>query len=122
MVARSVQSTFPILGIPVYAWCAMPDHLHLLIGSVAPVDLPRIVYNFIKLTGILAWRRFGIELWQWRHYRRIIEHENIAVHAEIIHDNPRRSGLLKPDEEYPWRSAPPIKNPEHSERRPSSAC
>lgn len=122
MVARSVESTFPILGIPVYAWCAMPDHLHLLIGCVAPVDLPRIVYNFIKLTGILAWRRFGIELWQWRHYRQIIDHENIAAHAEIIRENPQRSGLILPGDEYAWRSAPLNQNPEHTERRCATAC
>ena len=121
-VARSVENTFPVLGIPVLAWCAMPDHLHLLISGVAPVDLPRIVYNFIKLSGQLAWRRFGIELWQWRHFRQVVDEESLETVAGIIYENPQRSGLVSPDGSYLWRGAPLIENTEHTERRCTAVC
>ena len=51
-VDRSLRRVFPLLGVPVYAYCIMPDHLHLLIGNATKLDLPRITFNFIKLTGV----------------------------------------------------------------------
>lgn len=102
LVRRFLEGTFPLIGIHVRAWCLMPDHLHLLIGGVTRVDLPRLIYNFIRLTSEIAYRRHKIELWQWRHYRQIVEtEEQIATLTEYILENPRRSGLADEKGQYP---------------------
>jgi REP element-mobilizing transposase RayT len=108
-VDRSVRNTFALLGIPVHAYCVMPDHLHLLIGNVTPVDLPGIVFKFVKLTGVLALRYFNVELWQWRHYRQVVEDPATmeALALEIL-DNPRRSGLAPSN--YPYRGRIPCES------------
>lgn len=104
LVSRVVEDTFPLLGIPVYAWCLMPDHLHLLIGNVTRADLPRLIYNFIRLTAGLAFRTHNIELWQWRYYRQIVEsEEQINAISEYILENPRRCGIVDEKEKYPHK-------------------
>ena len=44
-------------GVPVYAWCVMPDHVHLLLGASAPCDIVTFVGQFKNLAQREAWRR-----------------------------------------------------------------
>jgi REP element-mobilizing transposase RayT len=97
-----------MIGIRVYAYYVMLDHLHLLKSNVLKVDVPRIIYNFIKLTSVIALRRFNIILWQWRHYRQINEDPGvIADIASHILDNPSRSGSSCRSKAYPYRGTMP---------------
>ena len=61
-------------GVPVYAWCVMPDHVHLILGASATCDMVTVVGQFTHLAQRDAWRR-GIKgaFWQtsfWDHFLR----------------------------------------------------
>lgn len=90
-VDRTLHRIFPLLAVPVHAYCLMPDHLHLLIGGVSRADLPRLIGNFITLSGSLVRRRFNIHLWNWRYQATMFEDaELIAGMARHILANAER--------------------------------
>ncbi len=89
-------------GTPVYAYCLMPDHVHLLIGPSPSCDIIDFVGQFKNLVQRLAWRH-GIQgrIWQtsfWDHFLRV--DEDIPRAANYILNNPVRRGLVTRWEEY----------------------
>ena len=45
-------------GVPVYAWCVMPDHVHLILGASPPTcDIVTFVGQVKNLAQREAWRR-----------------------------------------------------------------
>ena len=43
-------------GVPVYAYCVMPDHVHLLIGPSPTCDIMTFVGQFKNLAQRAAWQ------------------------------------------------------------------
>ncbi len=102
----------------VYAYCFMPDHLHLiLIGESDSSDLERLMRAF-KGAATAAARRFGVSaLWQKGYYDHILrDGKSTDEAAWYLFLNPVRTGLARKAEEwahlgsfaFEWKSlAPP---------------
>ena len=86
----------------VYAYCAMPDHLHVLAESLAAkVDLVRFVSSFKQDTGYTYRRRFARPLWQPRYYDHVLrKSEDSESVAWYIWLNPVRKGLCRAPQDY----------------------
>jgi putative transposase len=86
----------------VWAYCFMPDHLHLLVeGNRADSDLRRFVSGFKQKTGFLHKSNAGKRLWQVNYYEHVMRREeDLRIAAEYIWDNPARKGLVEDYRKY----------------------
>jgi putative transposase len=85
------------------AYCAMPDHLHILTEALAADSgLVQFVSSFKQETGFAYQKRFHRRLWQPRFYDHILrkpeESERVAWYIWL---NPVRKGLCISPQEYP---------------------
>jgi REP-associated tyrosine transposase len=87
-----------------YAFCFMPDHLHLeLAGQSEDSDAIRLVHDF-KGIATAAARRMGVrKLWEKGFYDHILsdndDHEAVAWY---IFNNPVRKGLVQDARDWPY--------------------
>jgi len=96
------------------AWCVMPNHVHVLVETVA--GLSKIVQSWKSFTGRWALARNaelqldipGKALWMreyWDRYIRDLDHlENVRSYIER---NPVTAGLCQQAADWPWSSAWP---------------
>ena|SRR5713101_7692745 len=45
-----------VTGVPVYAWCVMPDHVHLILEALPNCDIVTFVGQFKNLAQREVWR------------------------------------------------------------------
>ena len=84
-----------------YAWCLMPDHLHLLI-SPRGANLSTVLGAWKSYTGHLL-RKNGLQgsCWQRGFYDHALrKEEDVQRAAEYIVNNPVRKGLAKNWRDY----------------------
>jgi putative transposase len=86
----------------VHAYCAMPDHLHILAEALTETaELVKFVSSFKQETGFAYQKRFHRRLWQPRYYDRILRKpEESELVAWYIWLNPVRKGICVAPEEY----------------------
>ena len=91
-------------GFLVWAYCFMPDHLHLLIeGTRKSSDLKRSISEFKQSTGYSFKRKNGKKLWQESYYDHVLrDKESAKKAAEYILMNPVRKGLANNCNDYPF--------------------
>ena len=94
-------------GFKVWAYCFMPDHLHLLVeGESHDSDLKRFISSYKQHTGYYykmhvaqgfsPAQRKSFKLWQPSYYDHILrKDEDILSVAMYIVNNPVRKGLAK---------------------------
>ena len=100
-----LKDTAEAYQFEVYAFCFMPDHLHLLVGSEEH-DLIDFVKRFKQKTGWWFSNRYfgagGLQasptgssgLWQRSYYDHVVRSdENLRAAAEYILANPVQAGL-----------------------------
>ena len=96
-------------SLSVFAYCFMPDHLHMLAAAPEGVSMLNAVRHFKQLTSF----RFrslpqyrGEALWQHSFYDHALrKEEDINVVAEYVWGNPVRAGLVVDINAYPhWGS------------------
>ena len=90
----------------VYAYCFMPDHLHLLTSVASGTSLINFIRYFKQLTAY-RFRRFadyeGTALWQRRFYDHALRREeHLSQVADYIWANPVRAGLVSDASRYPY--------------------
>ena len=84
-----------------FAWCIMPDHIHLLISD-------KDIISFIRaFKGRLTPRARAIcpgkKLWQRSFYEHVLRGTESAMDvAGYIYENPVRCGLVTLPHEYPF--------------------
>jgi REP element-mobilizing transposase RayT len=89
--------------VPVYGYCVMPDHGHLVIGPSVTCDIVAFVGQFKNLAQRAAWQA-GVQgrFWQhsfWDHFLRREESlESVVLY--VLH-NPVRRGLAVQWRDYP---------------------
>ena len=90
--------------IAVYAYCIMPDHLHLLASPQGDVDLVRFVQTFKGRSTRMFWQQGGKgKLWQRGFYDHVLRKEEaIKDVAVYILNNPVRKGLTRNFKDYPY--------------------
>ena len=95
------------------AWCIMPNHVHILMETFAPIA--RIVQGWKSVTARWALARneelgLGIpdsrRLWMRDYWDRYIRNDgHLETVVLYIHQNPVNAGLCKRAEDWPWSSA-----------------
>ncbi|MCJ7593832.1 MAG: transposase [Desulfobacterales bacterium] len=84
-----------------YAWCAMPDHIHLLLQDRDIVDFVRLVKG--KMTPKARSLEYGRRLWQRSFYDHgLRREEDLRDTALYIWWNPVRAGIVDDPLTYPW--------------------
>ena len=116
---ESLEAEANDAGILVYAYCFMPEHVHLLLSpegmfpegmppegvpSERGKDVVQFVQAYKSKTTRLFWRMGNRgKLWQHGFYDHIVrQEENIKQVARYILDNPVRRGLVDGFLEYPF--------------------
>jgi putative transposase len=85
----------------IFAYCFMPDHLHLLVGLPNRVSMQEFVRHFKQLSGFEMKQRTGVSLWQTSYYDRILRREESIIDvARYIWENPVRSSLVSDWRDY----------------------
>ncbi|MGH8165345.1 MAG: REP-associated tyrosine transposase [Rhodanobacteraceae bacterium] len=115
LLARVVIDTLHWLrtnrGVSVYAYCLMPDHLHLLIG-LAPGGIPLgdIIGTFKRFTTRQSWSLgYKGALWQSRFYDHILRKSQDGNDVvTYILANPERANLVAEEGEYPYTGCPDL--------------
>jgi len=90
-------------GIAIYAYCLMPDHLHLLISPLERgVNVSKFIGAFKSKTTKIAWKyELKGKLWQQRFYDHIVRKvESLKETCEYILNNPVRKGLVENRGDY----------------------
>ena len=100
---ESLKACCKTYGFINYAYCFMPDHLHLLLGGEDGSDLIRLIRQFKQLTGYRFKKETGKSLWQKSYYDHILRKEEDVVNVvKYILGNPVRKGLVENADEYPF--------------------
>jgi putative transposase len=86
-----------------YAYCLMPDHVHLLIGVGNRRSIGAIVGGWKSLCYQARRRRgYAERFWQRSFYDHALRREeDVRVVARYILENPVRAGLVRDSFEYP---------------------
>jgi len=87
----------------VWAYCFMPDHVHLLVeGLDSDSDMRRFVSVFKQKTGYWYRRTHNGRLWSSNYYEHVLrgDEATIAVTKYII-QNPLRRGMVEDCGTYP---------------------
>lgn len=87
----------------VYAYCFMPDHLHLLLVGDEESNLVKFIKTFKQKSGHYFKRRLEKPLWQKSYYDHVIrKRESINDIAVYIFNNPVRKKLVDDFRRYPY--------------------
>jgi len=87
-----------------YAYCFMPDHVHLLLSPEGGQDVESFIQSYKSKTTRIYWETGNRgRLWQHGFYDHILrQEENIKQVARYILENPVRKGLIDDFREYPF--------------------
>jgi REP element-mobilizing transposase RayT len=85
----------------IFAWCIMPDHIHLLIQCEDVIKSMRWLKG--RLTPIARQVNPNQRLWQRSFYDRALRHEEDLIEtACYIWENPVRAGIVDNPGDYEW--------------------
>jgi putative transposase len=96
-VISRILATGDRFGFAVVAYCAMPDHVHLLlIAQSEDADFTRFVRQAKQTTGFWYRQATNSSLWQPGYHERVLRDDEatLAV-ARYVLENPVRAGLAK---------------------------
>ena len=88
----------------VYAYCFMPDHLHLLVvGEDEDSSLKEFVKTFKQKSGFYFKQNHHTSLWQASYYDHVLrKEESLNAVARYIFENPVRNELVSDFRKYPF--------------------
>ena len=89
----------------IYAYCFMPDHLHLLASTPHAVSFIDFIRHFKQLSAYRLRRQFQSSgsVWQTRFYDHALRSdEGLGTAASYIFDNPVRAGIVENAADYPY--------------------
>ena len=92
----------------VFAYCLMPDHLHMLVAPQQGSNLSSLLGGYQSYITRFAWK-FGVvgKLWQRSFFDHILRKSDDAqgIVAYILH-NPVEAKLVERWEDWPWCGTP----------------
>ncbi len=99
-----LQSLAEKTGVPIYGYCVMPDHIHLVLEPSSASDIISFIGQYKNLSQRAAWTR-GVEgsFWQkrfWDHFLRA--EEQVEQVVQYVLNNPVRRGLVEHWSVYPF--------------------
>jgi putative transposase len=90
-------------GFTLFAYCFMPDHLHVLVEGSEGSDLAQLMKAFKQASSYDYRRRVGRPLWQRSYYDHVLRGpDELLPSAEYILNNPVRAGLADDPAAYPF--------------------
>jgi putative transposase len=94
-------------GVEVWAYCLMPNHVHLIAVPGSPDALRRAIGEAHRRYTADINRREGWRghLWQGRFASYVMDDRYTLAAARYVELNPVRAGLVARAEDYPWSSA-----------------
>lgn len=104
MVLERIRRSSSRYGFAIYAYCLMPDHVHLLVHRTSPAaDLRRFVKTAKQSSGQTYAARAKRRLWQESYYDHVVRpEEDLSAIARYIIENPVRAGLVESSLDYPF--------------------
>jgi len=93
--------------ILLYAYCLMPNHVHLLIETKTTSNMSKFMQwiNLVYATHFNNTYQIPGHLWQGRFISKPILKEKYLIDcADYIESNPIRANMVKDITEYPWNS------------------
>jgi len=93
-------------GVSVWAYCLMPNHVHLIVVPSDPDGLRRTFADaHRRYTGFInARQRWTGHLWQGRFGAVAMDEPHLAAAARYVALNPVRARLVKRAHDWPWSS------------------
>ena len=91
-------------GVSVFAYCFMPDHLHLVVTPGTRKDIVGFVGEYKGRTTRIAWK-YGIKGKCWQtsfHDHFLRKEEDVRDTVMYVLNNPVRKGLVQEWREYPY--------------------
>ncbi len=88
----------------IYAYCFMPDHLHLLsVGTDENSSLKDFIKAFKQKSGFYFKQRYNASLWQVSYYDHVLRREeSLNDVARYIFENLVRKNLVEDFRKYPF--------------------
>ncbi len=104
LVLEILKQTSKKHDFNVYAYCFMPDHLHLLLlAEESGSSLKDFLREFKQKSSFYYKKKFGIKLWQPSYYDHVLrKNEKLNNIAEYIFFNPVRKKLVDDYRKYPY--------------------
>ena len=95
------------LGLEVWAWCLMTNHVHLVVVPPAAETLGQAMRRLNSRYTAAVNRRTGLcgHLWQGRFYSTPLDTSHVVAAMRYVERNPVRAGLVAEAWEFPWSSA-----------------
>ena len=85
----------------IYAWCIMPDHIHILMHGNHAIEFVRLIKG--KMTPIARKVQPDRRLWQRSFYDHALrKEESLSKIALYIWENPVRKGIVENSNDYTW--------------------
>jgi putative transposase len=97
----------PKCGLEIWAYCLMPNHIHL-IGVPRQADsLSRTLHTVhMQYARYFNGKRNEVgHLWQGRFFSCAMDERHVSAAVRYVELNPVRSGLAESPYDYPWSSA-----------------
>ena len=94
-------------GVKIWAYCLMPNHVHLILVPPSPDALCRAVGEaHRRYTCRVNFRkRWRGHLWQGRFASFVMDDSHLTAAARYIERNPVKARLATRAEDWPWSSA-----------------
>jgi REP element-mobilizing transposase RayT len=92
----------------IFAYCLMPNHLHLLVTPQGGANLSTVLGSYESYTTRAAWR-FGVigPLWQRSFYDHILRSSKSAPNViAYIMNNPIKASIVECQEDWAWSGTP----------------
>ena len=103
LVVERLQVSVRTHELRLFAYCLMPDHLHVLVGNETGADVLEFVRCFKQKTSFYAAKKYRRKLWQTGFHDRILRRdEDVSKAARYIFENPVRKGIVDDFREYPY--------------------
>jgi putative transposase len=100
----ALKITAKQFGFKIWAYCFMPNHLHLLAeGCDQTSDFTKFMSRYKQQTGFEYKHIFEGRLWQINYYEHVLrKDEDVMNTALYIFGNPVRKGLVDDHKKYPY--------------------
>jgi putative transposase len=93
-------------GTEIWAYCLMPNHVHLVLVPPDPDGLRRCLADLHRryTARINARQRWTGHLWQGRFASVVMDEKHLVAAARYVSLNPVRARLVERPQDWPWSS------------------
>ncbi len=97
----------PKYGLDIWAYCLMPNHIHIVGVPNRQESLAR-TFNTVHMLYAQYFNRKQNargHLWQGRFFSCALDERHLYAAVRYVEQNPVRSGIVPAPQDYPWSSA-----------------